>query len=148
MARKLNPDDFYFAEHFKKFVNKLHHTFDDTKYDEPRIIIPLYYQKNLVGIQGRSLDFGNPNSVKYITVMINDDAPKSMDWITSEEMLQSTLQKDHSTAHSFAMRLLCVDLTLMLVVGGLAILFGSMTTNRAIERLQTESLKPSILVSR
>ena len=75
-ARKLNPDDFYFAEHFKKFVNKLKHTFDDTKYDEPRIIIPLYYQKNLVGIQGRSLDFGNPKSVKYITVMINDDAPK------------------------------------------------------------------------
>ena len=76
LARKLNPDDFYFAEHFKKFVNKLHHTFDDTKYDESRIIIPLYYQKNLVGIQGRSMDFGNPNSVKYITVMINDDAPK------------------------------------------------------------------------
>jgi hypothetical protein len=76
LARKLDPENFYFAEHFKKFVNKLKHTFDDTKYDEPRIIIPLYYQKNLVGIQGRSLDFGNPKSVKYITVMINDDAPK------------------------------------------------------------------------
>jgi hypothetical protein len=46
------------------------------KYDEPRIIIPLYYQKTLIGLQGRSLDFGNPKSVKYITVMINDDAPK------------------------------------------------------------------------
>jgi len=76
VARKLNPDDFYFAKHFKEFVNKLKPTFEDTKYDEPRIIIPLYYKKNLIGIQGRSMDFGNPKSVKYITVMINDDAPK------------------------------------------------------------------------
>ena len=75
-ARKLRPDDFYYAEHFKKFVNGIKHTFDDTKYDEPRIIIPLYYKKNLVGIQGRSMDFANPKSVKYITVMFNDDAPK------------------------------------------------------------------------
>jgi transcription elongation factor Elf1 len=75
-ARKLNSNDFYYAEEFKKFVNSLKHTFDDLKYDEPRIIIPLYYQKTLIGLQGRSLDFGNPKSVKYITVMINDDAPK------------------------------------------------------------------------
>ena len=75
-ARKLDVNKFYYAEKFKKFVNELKHTFDDTKYDEPRIIIPLYYQKTLVGIQGRSMDFGNPKSVKYITVMINDDAPK------------------------------------------------------------------------
>ena len=76
MARKLDPENFYFAEHFKKFVNKLKPTFEDTRYDESRIIIPLYYKKNLIGIQGRSMDFGNPKSVKYITVMINDDAPK------------------------------------------------------------------------
>ena len=75
-ARKLDVNKFYYAEKFKEFVNGLKHTFDDTKYDEPRIIIPLYYQKTLVGIQGRSMDFGNPKSVKYITVMINDDAPK------------------------------------------------------------------------
>jgi hypothetical protein len=30
-------------------------------------------ERNLIGFQGRSL---GPNSVKYITVMINDDAPK------------------------------------------------------------------------
>ena len=76
VARKLDPEKFYFAEQFKEFVNKLKPTFEDTKYDEPRIIIPLYYKKNLIGIQGRSMDFGNPKSVKYITVMINDDAPK------------------------------------------------------------------------
>ena len=72
-ARKLNPDDFYYAENFKKFVNSLKHTFDDTKHDEERIIIPLYYEKNLIGLQGRSI---NPNPVKYITVMLDDDAPK------------------------------------------------------------------------
>ncbi len=72
-ARKLNPDDFYYAEYFKKFVNSLKQTFDDTTHDEERIIIPLYYEKNLIGLQGRSI---NPNPVKYITVMLDDDAPK------------------------------------------------------------------------
>jgi transcription elongation factor Elf1 len=72
-ARRLDATQFYYAEHFKKFVNTLKPTFEDTKYDEERIIIPLYYEKNLIGLQGRSL---GPSNVKYITVMINDDAPK------------------------------------------------------------------------
>ena len=72
-ARKLNPDHFYYAKHFKKFVNSLKPTFDSEKHDEDRIIIPLYYKKNLIGFQGRSID---PNPVKYITVMLDDDAPK------------------------------------------------------------------------
>ena len=72
-ARKLDSTQFYYAEQFKKFVNTLKPTFDDTKYDEERIIIPLYYEKNLIGLQGRSLGL---SKVKYITVMINDDAPK------------------------------------------------------------------------
>ena len=72
-ARKLDSTQFYYAEGFKKFVNTLKQTFDDTKYDEERIIIPLYYEKNLIGLQGRSL---GPSKVKYITVMLNDDAPK------------------------------------------------------------------------
>ena len=54
-ARKLNPDDFYFAEHFKKFANSLKPTFESEDHDEERIIIPLYYEKNLIGFQGRSL---------------------------------------------------------------------------------------------
>jgi transcription elongation factor Elf1 len=72
-ARKLNPDHFYYAKHFKKFVNSLKQTFDDEEHDEERIIIPLYYEKNLIGLQGRSI---KPNPVKYITVMLDDDAPK------------------------------------------------------------------------
>jgi len=72
-ARMVDGSKFYYAEKFKKFVNTFKHTFDDLKYDEERIIIPLYYKKTLVGFQGRSI---GPNSVKYITVMLDDDAPK------------------------------------------------------------------------
>ena len=72
-ARRLDPAQFYYAETFKKFVNTLKPTFDDTRYDEERIIIPLYYEKKLIGFQGRSV---GPNPVKYITVMLDDDAPK------------------------------------------------------------------------
>ncbi len=72
-ARRLDPTQFYYAEQFKKFVNTLKPTFDDMRYDEERIIIPLYYEKNLIGLQGRSV---GPNPVKYITVMLDDDAPK------------------------------------------------------------------------
>ena len=72
-ARKIDASKFYYAEKFKEFVNTLKPTFDNTHYDEERIIIPLYYKKSLVGFQGRSL---GPSKVKYITVMLNDDAPK------------------------------------------------------------------------
>ena len=72
-ARKLDPSKFYYTKKFKKFVNTIKPTFDDTRYDEERIIIPIYYEKNLIGLQGRSID---PNPVKYITVMFDDNAPK------------------------------------------------------------------------
>jgi hypothetical protein len=71
--RKLNPDKFYYTDKFKAWSNSLKETFDDVNYDEPRIIIPLFYQKTLVGFQGRSL---GPSKVKYITIMLDDDAPK------------------------------------------------------------------------
>ncbi len=73
MARRLDPSKFFYAEKFKKFANSLKPTFDSEKHDEDRIIIPLYYEKNLIGFQGRSID---PSPVKYITVMLDDDAPK------------------------------------------------------------------------
>ena len=72
-SRKIDPSNFYYAERFKEFVNSLKSTFSDTTYEESRIVIPLYYKKELIGIQGRSL---NSNSIKYITVMFDDDAPK------------------------------------------------------------------------
>jgi transcription elongation factor Elf1 len=71
--RKLNPDKFYYSEKFKEWTNSLQQTFDSTERDEPRIIIPLVYQNTLVGFQGRAL---SPNKIKYITIMIDDNAPK------------------------------------------------------------------------
>ena len=71
--RKLNPHKFYYTEKFKEWTNSLKPTFDSTVKDEPRIIIPLFYQNTLIGFQGRAL---SPSKIKYITVMLNDDAPK------------------------------------------------------------------------
>ena len=72
--RKLDPSKFYFARKFKKWVNTQKQTFDTTHRDESRIIIPMYdTERNLIGFQGRAL---GPNFVKYITVMLNDNAPK------------------------------------------------------------------------
>ena len=69
--RKLDPTKFYYAERFVEYVNS-HKQSLDVK-EHPRIIIPLYYEKNLVGVQGRAL---NSNSVKYITTIFYDEAPK------------------------------------------------------------------------
>ena len=71
--RNINPSKFYYTDKFKRWVNTLVTKFDDVTYDEPRIIIPLIYENQLIGIQGRSL---GPNSVKYITIMLDEDAPK------------------------------------------------------------------------
>lgn len=72
--RKLNPEKFYFADKFKEWANTQKQTFHTTQPDESRIIIPLYdFDHNFIGFQGRSL---NSKSVKYITVMLFEEAPK------------------------------------------------------------------------
>ena len=72
--RKLNPSKFYFAQKFQEWVNTQKQTFSNIVKDECRIIIPMYdTNSELIGFQGRSL---GPNSVKYITVMLNEEAPK------------------------------------------------------------------------
>ena len=72
-SRKLNPDKFYYVDNFKEWTNSLKQTFDSIEYDEPRIIIPLYYQKRLIGYQGRSI---GKSKIKYITVMLEENVPK------------------------------------------------------------------------
>mgnify|MGYP001248883888 FL=1 len=72
-ARRLDPKRFYWAEDFAGFVNSIKPTFGSNVPKESRIIIPLYYKKDLIGIQGRSVD---PSPVKYITTIFYDDAPK------------------------------------------------------------------------
>ncbi len=72
--RGIDSTKFYFAHKFKEWVNTKKKTFDSIIKDDSRIIIPMYdTERNLIGFQGRSL---GPNSVKYITIMLNDDAPK------------------------------------------------------------------------
>ena len=72
--RKINPEKFYYTDKFKSWTNTQKKTFDNIVRDEPRIIIPMYDEtKNLIGFQGRALD-KSPN--KYITIMIQDEAPK------------------------------------------------------------------------
>ena len=72
--RRLDPNKFYFAQKFQEWTNKQKQTFDNIVRDECRIVIPLYdTNSELIGFQGRSLV---PNSIKYITVMLNDNKPK------------------------------------------------------------------------
>ena len=72
--RRLDPNKFYFAQKFQEWTNKQKQTFDNIVRDECRIVIPLYdTNSELIGFQGRSL---GPNSIKYITVMLNDNKPK------------------------------------------------------------------------
>jgi len=76
LNRRIDPDNFYYTENFKEWCNTVKpNSFSDKslKYDEPRIIIPLYYDKKLIGIQGRSIF---PNEIKYITIMFSEDVPK------------------------------------------------------------------------
>ena len=72
--RGLDPTKFFFAAKFREWVNTKKYTFHSIIRDESRIIIPMYSEdQNIIGFQGRSL---GPNNVKYITVMLDENAPK------------------------------------------------------------------------
>jgi hypothetical protein len=74
--RKLNPNKFYYCNKFKSWINqKKPNSFTEKSlfYDDERIIIPLIYENELIGIQGRSL---GDSPIKYITIMFNENAPK------------------------------------------------------------------------
>ena len=73
-ARGIFDGDFYYAEKFQEFVNTLKPGFfENTDYDERRIVIPLVKDGELIGLQGRSLSY---SALKYITVMLVEGAPK------------------------------------------------------------------------
>jgi hypothetical protein len=107
-SRKLNPDNYYYTEKFKEWTNSLQPTFDSIEKDEPRIIIPLFHQNNLVGFQGRALV---PSKVKYITIMLDDDAPKiyGLDEIKINETVYVTEGPFDSTFISNAIALCGAD---------------------------------------
>jgi len=106
--RKLNPDKFYYSEKFKEWTNSLQPIFDSTEKDEPRIIIPLFYQNTLVGFQGRALGF---SKVKYITIMLDDDAPKiyGLDEVKKDQTVYITEGPFDSTFISNAIALCGAD---------------------------------------
>ena len=72
--RGIFSGDFYYAENFKSFVNTVRpNTFPDVNYGEERIVIPLVRNGKLIGLQGRALSY---NPIKYLTIMLEEDAPK------------------------------------------------------------------------
>ena len=72
--RKINPEKFYYADKFMEWTNTQKRTFDTITRDESRIVIPMYdSDKNLIGFQGRAL---GKSFTKYITVMLDEEAPK------------------------------------------------------------------------
>lgn len=82
--RRLDSTKFYYAEDFAEFCSTFKGVDHKFLRKEPRIVIPLLYKKNLVGFQGRAL---TPNSVKYLTIMLDENAPKiyGLDTITKSE---------------------------------------------------------------
>lgn len=64
----------FFAPKFSKWVNSILPNKLNEKYDEPRLVIPFFDEReNLIGFQGRA--FGK-SAIKYITIMLDDDAIK------------------------------------------------------------------------
>ena len=63
-----------YCEKFKEWTNEQKYTFESTKYEEPRIIIPLTNKGEIFGFQGRSLS--KKPKVKYITIILDEDQPK------------------------------------------------------------------------
>lgn len=80
---KAQFNSLYYAEHFKSWTNQQKPTFQTIVHDEPRIVIPLVYNDEIFGFQGRSLS--KNSKVKYITVILDETVPKiygldTIDW--------------------------------------------------------------------
>jgi|TARA_X000001382_G_scaffold102079_2_gene76800 transcription elongation factor Elf1 len=73
-ARAIFDGKFYYAKNFQEFANLIKpNSFQNTKFGEERIVIPLVRDEKLIGVQGRAL---STNPVKYLTIMLEEDAPK------------------------------------------------------------------------
>ena len=73
-TRAIFRGEFYYAKNFMEFVNTIKpDTFKSINYGEERIVIPLIRNNTLIGVQGRAL---STNPIKYLTIMLDDDAPK------------------------------------------------------------------------
>ena len=73
-SRAILSGNFYYAKNFQEFVNSIKPgSFEHPNFGEARIVIPLVRNEKLIGLQGRAL---STNPVKYLTVMLDEDAPK------------------------------------------------------------------------
>lgn len=71
LRRELPLESLYYTEKFKEWTNSVKpNTFEDTRLDEPRIIIPFRDANgDTFGFQGRSL---SSDGLRYITVLLDD----------------------------------------------------------------------------
>ena len=89
-ARAIFDGKFFYTENFQEFANSIKpHSFEDTRFGEERIVIPLVRDGKLIGVQGRAL---SSNPVKYLTIMLDEDAPKiyGLDTIDKGEIVYIT----------------------------------------------------------
>jgi transcription elongation factor Elf1 len=83
-TRAIFKGKYFYAKNFQEFVNSIKpDTFPNTKYGEQRIVIPLVRNNKLIGVQGRAI---STNPIKYLTIMLDEDAPKiyGLDTINKE----------------------------------------------------------------
>ena len=75
LNRRLPLDGLYWTDKFKEWTNSVKPgTFDDTRMDEGRIIIPFRNEQGVTfGYQGRQL---GSTGIRYITILLKEDAPK------------------------------------------------------------------------
>ena len=77
--RKLPKDQLgrlYYTPKFRRWVNSvIPDYFENTKYDEPRLVIPFWTKDHseIFAVSARSFD---PKSLRYITIKFDDDQPK------------------------------------------------------------------------
>ena len=108
-SRAIFNGKFFYAENFKEFVNTIKpDTFDDVKFGEERIVIPLIVDSKLIGVQGRAL---STNPIKYLTIMLDDDAPKlyGLDNVRKDEPVYVTEGPFDSTFISNAIAMCGAD---------------------------------------
>ena len=89
-TRAIFEGKFYYAENFQEFVNTIKPgSFENTRYGEQRIVIPLVRDEKLIGLQGRAL---SKNPVKYLTIMLDEDELKvyGLDSIDKEKPVYVT----------------------------------------------------------
>ena len=89
-SRAIFDGKFFYSENFQEFANSIKpHSFENTKFGEARIVIPLVRDNKLIGVQGRAL---STNPVKYLTIMLEEDAPKiyGLDTVDKESTVYIT----------------------------------------------------------